>query len=166
MKRILLTILIGLSLNANAAITVQQMQDVKVRICKAAKINPGKCVLIDSEDPNAYTNMTARVYIHKGLLTYVDTIDEFAAIYAHELSHIINGDIFGKNEHKGSIYMEKRADELGRKIMIRAGYNPLGGAAFFQKLANQQGIDGGGTHPDNDIRVEFWRTGKPYSKGR
>ena len=145
--------------SAHAAISESDMQDVKVKVCKAAHINPGCIIIVQDESINAYTNGTHRIYVNTGTLEACDNDDQMAMIYAHEISHLLNKD--PEHPDKPTMRKEKLADMKGRKIMMAAGYNPVAAAPLWLKMEAKYGIDGG-DHPDNDTRYTFWMTGKPY----
>lgn len=142
---------------SEAAITEAQMQDVKVRICEVAG-RQGQCkiVLIDDDRPNARAAYNI-IEVNDGLLYYVDTVDEFAGVYAHELCHIINGD---SERNIPGHTIEKQADECARPLLIKAGYSLDKAARFYDKLTRDNGAEGGPDHPDNPDRARFYRTGK------
>jgi len=105
--------------------------------------------------------------------------DELAFIMAHEAAHHIEGHLgqlqrnaslgadlagalFGTNDARnigaavgGRVYskdFELEADALGALIAKRAGYDPLIGAAFFQRIPDP-GNRFLGTHPANSDRI-------------
>lgn len=163
-KRLLVLTMLLLPLMANASISEKQMQDVKQRICISVGKNVGKIVLEPSNEVNAYGySLDRRIHVYQGMLDDVQSVDEFAAIYAHELSHFIRGHL-GSRSNIEPLLGEKEADELGRQIMVKAGYDPVKAAQFFKRLLENSGVSGGGTHPDNDVRYEFWVTGNPYKR--
>ncbi|ERN42134.1 Zn-dependent protease with chaperone function [Rubidibacter lacunae KORDI 51-2] len=65
------------------------------RICRDRKLPVPRIGLIDDQNPTAFTYgslpSTARVVVSQGLFTYLDD-DETAAVYAHELGHVVHWD--------------------------------------------------------------------------
>lgn len=152
----IVVLLLLFSSKSKASITVAQMQDVKVRICEAAG-RQGQCkiILVRDDTPNAMA-IYEEISVNDGLLFYVDTVDEFAGVYAHELCHIIHNDSY---RDLPTIVGERQADECARPLAIRAGYSPILMAEFYVKINRDDGPGGGNTHPDNPSRIKFYRTG-------
>jgi Zn-dependent protease with chaperone function len=65
------------------------------RVCVERGLKQPRLGLIDDQNPTAFTYgslpNSARIVISEGLLTYLDD-DEVAAVYAHELGHIVHWD--------------------------------------------------------------------------
>lgn len=65
------------------------------RVCAEKGLKQPRLGLIDDQNPTAFTYgslpNTARVVVSEGLFTYLDN-DEIAAVYAHELGHIVHWD--------------------------------------------------------------------------
>lgn len=153
---IVILILLFSGKEAKASITESQMQDVKVRVCQAAG-RDGQCkiILLRDDRPNARARY-GYIEVNDGLLYYVDTVDEFAGIYAHELCHVLHSD---SDRDVPCIVKETQADECARPLAIKAGYDPRLMAEFYVKLNRDAGPSGGDTHPDNPDRIRFYRTG-------
>ena len=72
-------------------------ETVKVieQICHQKKLKQPRLGIIDDQNPTAFTYGTlpnsARVVVSQGLFTYLDD-DEIAAVYAHELGHVVHWD--------------------------------------------------------------------------
>lgn len=121
------------------------------------KINYRYSVVKDN-DINAFAIAGGKVYILTGLLNYLDDENELAFVIAHELAHIdlkhcikriqysaiasdsdpFLGDIvqiaYSLYSMPFSKYEEFEADELGVKLMLKAGYKKEGALRFFEKL--------------------------------
>ncbi|MEA5532489.1 zinc metalloprotease HtpX [Crocosphaera sp. XPORK-15E] len=69
--------------------------EVILRICRERKLSHPRLGIIDDQNPTAFTYgsfpSNARVVVSQGLFTYLDD-DEIAAVYAHELGHIVHWD--------------------------------------------------------------------------
>jgi len=65
------------------------------RVCADKGIERPRLGIIEDDNPTAFTYgslpNTARLVVSRGLLKYLDD-DEIAAVYAHELGHIVHGD--------------------------------------------------------------------------
>jgi Zn-dependent protease with chaperone function len=65
------------------------------RVCQQHRITEPRLGIIDDQNPTAFTYgslpNTARLVVSKGLFTYLDE-DEVAAVYAHEMGHIVHWD--------------------------------------------------------------------------
>ncbi len=60
---------------------------------RAAGVNPGsvQIYIVNDRDPNAFVAGGQNIFIHTGLMTELDSIDELRAVIAHELGHITGG---------------------------------------------------------------------------
>jgi Zn-dependent protease with chaperone function len=71
--------------------TVQVIQQV----CQRKNLKTPRLGIIDDQNPTAFTYgslpNSARIVVSEGLFTYLDD-DEVAAVYAHELGHIVHWD--------------------------------------------------------------------------
>ena len=69
--------------------------EVIKRVCAAKKIKQPRLGIIDDQNPTAFTYgslpNSARLVVSQGLFTYLDD-EEVAAVYAHELGHIVHWD--------------------------------------------------------------------------
>jgi predicted Zn-dependent protease len=48
---------------------------------------------VDDDEVNAFTDDVGNIYLHRGLLDYLETDEEIAAVMAHEMSHQIAGHV-------------------------------------------------------------------------
>ena len=48
---------------------------------------------VDDDEVNAFTDEAGHIYLHRGLLDYLETDEEIAAVIAHEMSHQIAGHV-------------------------------------------------------------------------
>ncbi|MGF1576457.1 MAG: M48 family metalloprotease [Cyanophyceae cyanobacterium] len=69
--------------------------DMIRRVCAKHRLKEPKLGIIDDQNPTAFTYgnfpNSARVVVSEGLFTYLDD-DELAAVYAHELGHVVHWD--------------------------------------------------------------------------
>jgi predicted Zn-dependent protease len=97
-------------------------------ICVRAETESCRFVFhyVDDDEVNAFTDEAGHIYLHRGLLDYLETDEEIAAVMAHEMSHQIAGHV----------------DESTRSIMLGAllGGLLMGGTAAAGG-ANRAGID-------------------------
>ena len=81
---------------------------------------------VDDDEVNAFTDEDGQIYLHRGLLDYLESDEEIAAVMAHEMSHQIAGHV----------------DEGTRSVLLGAliGGLLMGGAAAAAG-ADQEGAD-------------------------
>jgi len=118
-------------------------------------------------DSGAYAFANGRgAYIEAGLLELLRNDDELAFIIAHEISHIVLkhvGPGTEKNLSDKNIRssIEKEADEMSIRLMIRAGYDPTGAFTALREFdyANRGPISRllglHGTYMPTEQRIEF-----------
>ena len=114
--------------------------------------------VVRTDEVNAYAIAGGRMYINTGIIDFLDNEYEIAFVLAHEISHnelrhcikrvqyaaIASsidpnlGEIvqvaYGMYSMPFTKYDEFEADELGAKLMKKAGYNISGAVSFFEKL--------------------------------
>lgn len=121
--------------------------------------------VVDSEEVNAFSLPGGYVFVDAGLLNFVHSDDELAAVLGHEIGHVekrhivkLNNDIkiaqiavelarvllpatsrFGDLAAELALYKisridEMQADQLGLRLMTKAGYDPDGMTAFLGRL--------------------------------
>jgi predicted Zn-dependent protease len=73
--------------------TENLVKDILTPILKSANVNSKSIsvYLINNETPNAFVFAGQNIFIHTGLLTTADQVDEIAGVLAHELGHITAG---------------------------------------------------------------------------
>lgn len=138
----------------------QKVFGIAYKILNANKIDKRVAFFLDSHNVvNACSNPYDRsVTIYKGLLGYIETDDELAAIISHEIAHSIES--YGgmmKLAAKRANYKkyEMKADLKGIDYMVNAGYNPIAAIIMQTKIGTEPIWDWGflSTHPKGSKRV-------------
>lgn len=168
--------------NWDSASSLRRINTVGANILAKNKL-PAKIMFKLSEDEtvNAYANINKEIYLQKGLLQYVESDDELAAVISHEVGHIVNAHIQKQgiisalvsyftskvtNEktkagvdtvNQLSMLKLSRTDEYesdltGVDLMIVAGYNPLAMISLYNKIL-EPSFDFVDSHPSGDKRT-------------
>jgi len=114
-----------------------------------------KIEVVESETLTAQASKTNTIFLYRGVLRLANTRSQLAGILAHELAHLENKDLRFSPPTTGTTLeqavflqqrqqVELRADHLGMKIMVAAGFN----ANEYVKLMDS-----------------FYRAGKDASRG-
>ena len=77
-----------------------------------------------------------QVRVTSGLIDFVASDDELAAVAAHELAHNLLGHppaVATKRDNKNSDMIEFEADRLSVWLMVNAGYDPRAAVRFWQR---------------------------------
>jgi hypothetical protein len=141
--------------------------------------------LVEEEDPNAFAIAGGRVYVTTGMLGFVGSDDELAAVIGHEMAHVYKGhcnrklkklaladstlgDLGTMAANVGLLLTapfgqpdELEADREGRKLATEAGYRDDGMRKFLKRLEKDEGAPGGpldkmmGSHPFTKERIEY-----------
>jgi Zn-dependent protease with chaperone function len=93
--------------------------------------------LVDNKDVNAYSYPGGFVFVDKGLMDFVHSDDELAAVLAHEMGHVMHHHILKLLHEQGKLQNILTPLQLAAIGMIIAGHfgdNSTAGAGFF--LAN------------------------------
>jgi len=75
-------------------------RDISKPLIQAAGLDPAnvKVVLLNDPEINAFVAGGQIVYIHSGLLTAADNVNQLQGVIAHELGHVAGGHIIRMNE--------------------------------------------------------------------
>lgn len=141
-----------------------------------------KFSVIQTDEVNAFANVDKEICVYTGLLKFVDSDSELAAVIAHEIGHIVNNHVAKQNvigtATATAIYnvnMDSRlkaganiannmtmlkmsrndeyeADITGVDLLVKAGYNPLAMVSLLQKIGGNY-TDITSTHPSTDKRT-------------
>lgn len=110
------------------------------------------------KDVNAVTYLASKqIQLYKGILPFLDSDDEIAAVLSHEIAH-------GIDAHKGlwrrismqsaSKSYEFKADRKGIDLMVNAGYNPVAMIVMMNKISSEPcWFEISNTHPGGVQRL-------------
>lgn len=138
----------------------KKIMEVGFRILNANQIEKRMTFFyVPNKNINAVTDMRFKqIAIYKGLLPFVESDDELAAILSHEISHGIDAHEGFFKRLSGQIRpksYEFQADKRGVDLMVNAGYNPLAMIIILNKFAEEP--NGLGTlgldHPEGSQRL-------------
>ncbi len=168
--------------NWDSAASLNRVNTIGTKLLTAGSLPQGITFKVsDSEDVNAYANINKEVYVYRGLLQYVTSDEELAAVISHELGHIINGHCAKQtlansviSNFANSITTEQnataialgqqlstsklsRADEFdadlsGVDLLVKAGYNPLAMISVLNKICGNY-FDIVSSHPSGEKRL-------------
>jgi len=113
---------------------------------------------------NAYANSRNQVVILGGLMEFVESKDELAAVIGHEYAHQLLGHTQGgipmtRSSFTTSPYREHMSDILGAQLMKMAGYNPCAGITFWERMRGREINDvmSSGSHPNYGARIKTFK---------
>lgn len=93
------------------------------------------------EDPNAFVYPDGSIFLSQSLLNLLDSMDEIAAVLAHEVSHLANR-TFETKQSSGLLIKfgvgwahEMAADLSASNLLGRAGYNSVAFSSAIKKIA-------------------------------
>ena len=150
------------NLNSKSAQIQQKISKVGFHILNANRIEKRMVFNYSTKSTiNAYTDYTNRkITVCKGLLKYIESDDELAAILAHEISHGIdtyNGIFRGTFSYIPYRFVprkyEKLADKRAVDFMVKAGYNPVAFIVIMNKFSGQLRYEIFKTHPLTSRRL-------------
>ena len=119
-----------------------------------------------SREVNAYTNVQDQIVLFTGILKFVETEDELAAVIGHELGHVLYQDPkrttirktlldaldMSNIDSKIDRNQEYRADIASVDLLVNAGYNPLAVISILNKISDHY-IDIDVSHPTGRKRL-------------
>jgi len=138
--------------------------------------------IMETDEINAFANADKEIYVYTGLLKFVDSDSELAAVIGHEIGHIVNNHVAKQNVINSitstAIYAsnidprlkvganaannmsmlkmsrtdEYEADITGTDLITKAGYNPLAMVSLLNKISGNF-VDIISTHPSGDKRT-------------
>lgn len=133
-------------------------RDISRPMIQAAGLNPNnvKIVLLRDDEINAFVAGGQIVYIHSGLLTAADNVNQLQGVIAHELGHVAGGHIIRLNEGAktatgitllslllGAAAMAAGAGDAGMGIMMAGQRAALGNFMAFTR-AQESSADSAG----------------------
>ena len=194
MKKIIgifMAVVLALQLSANAATTtnwtnktsVQRVNTIGQKLLAKSNLSTKITFkVMETDEINAFANADKEIYVYTGLLKFVDSDDELAAVIGHEIGHIVNNHVAKQNvintmtstaiynanidprlkaganiANKMSMLKMSRTDEFeaditGTDLITKAGYNPLAMVSLLNKISGNY-VDVISTHPSGDKRT-------------
>ena len=118
------------------------LRDASAPLIEASGLRPAdvKLVLIHDDSINAFVAGGQIVYIHSGLITRADNLNELQGVIAHELGHVVGGHIIRSSEGiQQATSISILSLLLGAAAML-AGAGPAGAAimGLGQQVAMSQ----------------------------
>jgi predicted Zn-dependent protease len=100
-------------------------------ILRAAGLNPARVniYIVNSRDLNAFVAGGDNIFVHTGLLTRLDTIDQVRAVLAHEVGHITGGHLTRRDQALRGARGVQALGMLGALAATAAG-SPEAGVAI------------------------------------
>lgn len=131
--------------------------------------------VVNSDSVNAFALPGGQIFVMKGLLGFVESEAELAAVLGHEIAHVdlkhcverIQYQLLLEKINLGEIgqvlvylksyltagyykYQELEADSDGLVLMLRAGYDPQASVRFFTRLKDYLG-EGAAARPKTPV---------------
>ena len=108
-------------------------RDISRPLIQAAGLDPAnvKVVLINDPEINAFVVGGQVVYIHSGLLTAADNVNQVQGVIAHELGHVAGGHIIRMHEGAGNATKISILSLVLAAAAIAAGAPPDAGMAIM-----------------------------------
>lgn len=172
MKKLLIMLIVfGFCLNANA-LTVMEFLATKDEIQTVNKI--GFKLLNDNRIPHRMTFSIAKnkhanaatkrinneIVVTDTLIKTSDSLDEIAAVIAHEIAHGVDnrqGAFNGAFSFLGNAFNPKKyeykSDKIAVDYLVKSGYNPLALITILNKISAQYRFDWNSTHPLTSRRM-------------
>jgi predicted Zn-dependent protease len=105
----LLAPLAALLLAASPAAALSLIRDAEIEatlkrianpLFRAAAVNPAtiRIYIVEDREPNAFVAGGQNIFLHTGMLTELESIDELRAVIAHELGHITGGHLTRRDQ--------------------------------------------------------------------
>ncbi len=127
---------------------------------------PFHFVLLNDQNPNAFSIPGGNVYVTTGLLSFLRNRDELAGVICHEVNHDIHHDMYavfeatqGRSPQDPSVIAyeraaERNADRSGAYLCAKAGFNPWGMVWGLRQHSESMGgsYSGGSDHPSDEQR--------------
>lgn len=141
----------------------KQVMQVGFRILNSNKIEKRVTFYyVPNKDVNAAAySSSKRVCVFKGLLPFIDSEDELAAIISHEIAHQMDfyaGYLRRLAMSLNSEKYEMKADKAAVDFMVNAGYNPVAMLVVLNKITGEQTFSddwGMRSHPAGSTRLAY-----------
>jgi beta-barrel assembly-enhancing protease len=123
--------------------------------------------IIQSAEINAFALPGGQIFVTSGMLNFVQSPSELAAILGHEISHVDLRHCIERYQYEAALkkagmpevgemveiahhlatfsfsqYQEADADAQGERMAIQAGYDPHAAAALFRRMMEDSGEGG------------------------
>ena len=117
-------------------------RDISRPLIQAAGLDPAnvKVVLLKDDSINAFVAGGQIVYIHSGLLTAADNVNQVQGVIAHELGHVAGGHVLRMNEGAGAATKISILSLVLAAAAIAAGAPPDAGMGIM--MAGQRAAIG------------------------
>jgi len=117
-------------------------RDISKPLIQAAGLDPAnvKVVLLKDDSINAFVAGGQIVYIHSGLLTAADNVNQVQGVIAHELGHVAGGHVLRMNEGAGAATKISILSLVLAAAAIAAGAPPDAGMGIM--MAGQRAAIG------------------------
>lgn len=140
---------------------VQKVTEVGTKIINANKLDKRIPISVarNLNVSNAHSSKIDKtITIYTGMLPYIDSDDELAAVLSHETAHSLDAyDGMGKwiSMTLNSKQYEYKADLVGIDLMVKAGYNPIAAITVQNKSFPESPFDFGifTSHPQTSKRT-------------
>lgn len=145
-----------LKINKKVIVDQKLISEIGFKMLNANKIDKRMVFTYSTKDvANAQAaHFNREIVIYKGLVKYMETEDELAAIIGHEISHAVDsydGICRGLFEIVPHWFIprkyERKADLRSIDYMVNAGYNPVAMIVIMNKSFGQNRYEVLGTHP-------------------
>ncbi len=114
-----------------------------------------KLEIVDNPVANAWTNGST-VVLTTGIIRELKTIEEMAAVLAHEIAHNTLGHTYGAKQPKNfpRHFREINADRMAVFLLTKAGYGICGSHTFWKRIVEKRGLYmNHGSHPTSQFRM-------------
>ncbi len=137
------------------------LADISKPLIEAAGLSPANVhvILIQDSSINAFVVAGQNVYIHSGLITAADDVNEVQGVIAHELGHIVGGHAIRINEGysqatsisllsllAGVALMAAGAGEAGAGVMAMGQQAAMGNLLAFSRVQESSADQAGSSY--------------------
>lgn len=113
--------------------SVQFLREMGARIVSLIPNSPFKYTfnIVDAASVNAFAIPAGYVFIFRGLITFMDTEEELAAVVAHEVAHVKHRHLAGRVKRSKPLNLATLAGVLAGVLLGLAGGSPAIGQAVL-----------------------------------
>lgn len=153
--RMLLILILLICFNAYAQVSRQDVLDINTHINSVTNAQLHIEFLEVKGSHMKLRPHLKKIVIKTELLLGLNNKHEIAMVLAHEHAHTVLGHTLC------TLSNETQADEYSRLIMLKAGYDPVIGSQYWQRMFDLVGESPHNKHhPTNKARAKFYLTGK------